>query len=588
MLNNPYVPGDPYSYDLKWLVAKVKEILAQLGTLDEAIETKIFEGFLEHSIVQFKTVAEMLAADIKDGSIVLTLGYHEAGDLGGLFYLVKDFNPSQCALDYFLTLDNNSQIAIPIIVTPYVTPEMFGAYGDGSTDDGKAIQNAIDTGIPVLMANNDYAIEQQLDFDQLYILNSQITMRNVDPYGLKANYLKADNITIVGPETYADAAGTPAASVNFGIVADTAEIERATFSGLRNGVDLKHGYVKFSTFNGVLVSGHSYPNGNYCSFVRVDAGNSVTVEGCIVKDTGNSVLAGHDSENVIVKGLTIDGAWDNGIYLSSVKGYEVSDCTIEKCTYQGSSSAIKARGPRGLISRNKITNSSQGISISPTLENNADCITIENNEISATTRCIVGRKYEDSNATTIRNVKILNNRLVNSGPASSDESAIDIRSTAGIENIEISGNVVNSALSTCVSVYDAKNWKISGNVFNKKVFFERGENIEVSGNISEDVIGEFRSIVNLAVLENVANGITFSSSYLNTNMRIIGNIFSTSGNLNGNTFGVEHVIENNRGYWLSANPATTTPYYVGQTNRLGGQIYIGKGVTSSSDWVLIG
>ena len=82
MLNNPYVPGDPYSYDLKWLVAKVKEILAQLGTLDEAIETKIFEGFLEHSVVQFKTVPEMLAADITDGSIVLTLGYHEAGDQG--------------------------------------------------------------------------------------------------------------------------------------------------------------------------------------------------------------------------------------------------------------------------------------------------------------------------------------------------------------------------------------------------------------------------------------------------------------------------------------------------------------------------
>lgn len=142
MLNNPLIPGDPCCYDLMWLVAKVKEILAQLGTIDEAIETKIFEGFLEHSVVQFKTVPEMLAADITDGSIVLTLGYHEAGDQGGLFYLVKDFNPSQCALDYFLTLDNNQQIAIPIIATPYVMPEMFGAYGDGIADDTEAIKQA--------------------------------------------------------------------------------------------------------------------------------------------------------------------------------------------------------------------------------------------------------------------------------------------------------------------------------------------------------------------------------------------------------------------------------------------------------------
>ena len=142
-INNPLIPGDPYSYDLKWLVAKVKEILAQLGTLDEAIEAKIFEGFLEHSVVQFKTVEEMLAADIVDGGIVLTLGYHEAGDLGSMFYLVQDFNPAQCSLDYFLTMDNNRQIAIPVVTTPYVTPEMFGAYGDGVHDDTEAFTVAL-------------------------------------------------------------------------------------------------------------------------------------------------------------------------------------------------------------------------------------------------------------------------------------------------------------------------------------------------------------------------------------------------------------------------------------------------------------
>lgn len=161
-INNPLIPGDPYSYDLKWIVAKVKEILAQLGTLDEAIEAKIFEGFLEHSIVQFKTVAEMQAADIKDGSIVLTLGYHEAGDLGSMFYLVKDFNPSQCALDYFLTMDNNTQIAIPVIVTPYVTPEMFGAKGDGTTDDTEAMQTAFKESKAVFIVN-DYAVMPESD-----------------------------------------------------------------------------------------------------------------------------------------------------------------------------------------------------------------------------------------------------------------------------------------------------------------------------------------------------------------------------------------------------------------------------------------
>lgn len=167
-INNPYIPGDPFSYDLKWIVAKIKEILQQLGTLDEVIDQKIFEGFLEHSIVQFKNVPDMLSADITDGSIVLTLGYYEEGDQGGTFYLVKDFNPGQCALDYFLTMDNNAQIAIPVIVTPYVMPEMFGAKGDGTTDDTEALQHAA-----------DYAAAMEADLttaDRTYYITDTVTI----------------------------------------------------------------------------------------------------------------------------------------------------------------------------------------------------------------------------------------------------------------------------------------------------------------------------------------------------------------------------------------------------------------------------
>ena len=202
-INNPYVPGDPYSYDLKWIVAKVKEILAQLGTLDEAIEAKIFEGFLEHSIVQFKTVAEMQAADIKDGGIVLTLGYHEAGDLGSMFYLVKDFNPSQCALDYFLTMDNNAQIAIPVIVTPYVTPEMFGAKGDGTTDDTEAVKTAFKEGNAVFIVK-DYAVMPESDGAAVVEIDTPHTVTGGGSLKILPNgfdgynifYVTGENVTI--------------------------------------------------------------------------------------------------------------------------------------------------------------------------------------------------------------------------------------------------------------------------------------------------------------------------------------------------------------------------------------------------------
>ncbi len=44
----------------------------------------------------------------------------------------------------------------------YVTPEMFGAKGDGVTDDASAIQQAIDSGITVLLNNKEYAINSTL------------------------------------------------------------------------------------------------------------------------------------------------------------------------------------------------------------------------------------------------------------------------------------------------------------------------------------------------------------------------------------------------------------------------------------------
>lgn len=52
--NNPYIPGDPYSYDLKWLVTKVKTALSSieainkhLANIDDNIDQIINDTILE-------------------------------------------------------------------------------------------------------------------------------------------------------------------------------------------------------------------------------------------------------------------------------------------------------------------------------------------------------------------------------------------------------------------------------------------------------------------------------------------------------------------------------------------------------------
>jgi len=37
--NNPYIPGDPYSYDLKWMVKDIKHMEDQFGTLDAKVQS---------------------------------------------------------------------------------------------------------------------------------------------------------------------------------------------------------------------------------------------------------------------------------------------------------------------------------------------------------------------------------------------------------------------------------------------------------------------------------------------------------------------------------------------------------------------
>ena len=36
--NDPYIPGDPYSYNLKWIIAKIKEMEAEIESLKARVE----------------------------------------------------------------------------------------------------------------------------------------------------------------------------------------------------------------------------------------------------------------------------------------------------------------------------------------------------------------------------------------------------------------------------------------------------------------------------------------------------------------------------------------------------------------------
>ena len=134
--NNPYIPGDPYSYDLKWIVARIKELFSSVSSLSARI------GKLTGGAYNFETAQDLIDSDAEADSLAYIAGYYAAGDGGANWYYITADPAAIVGLDFYLTLAGG-KYAIPVIVTPYVTPEMFGATGDGSTDDSAAFTIAL-------------------------------------------------------------------------------------------------------------------------------------------------------------------------------------------------------------------------------------------------------------------------------------------------------------------------------------------------------------------------------------------------------------------------------------------------------------
>ena len=89
-INNPYIPGDPYSYDLKWIVQKLKTI-----PTDERINELIIEA-LENGNILKELLSQMTVFDVKtygaagdqltDDTEAIRNAYAAAAENGGAIY----------------------------------------------------------------------------------------------------------------------------------------------------------------------------------------------------------------------------------------------------------------------------------------------------------------------------------------------------------------------------------------------------------------------------------------------------------------------------------------------------------------------
>lgn len=124
-----------------------EEINNKLDEMAESGElTDIIAQYLGLAgVLVYSTVNDMKSAtNLVDGSVCKTLGYRTKGDGGSSYYKIREIiNTDVVNERELISLSNIHLVAELITPTLYMTPEIFGSYGDGIHDDTSYISNAI-------------------------------------------------------------------------------------------------------------------------------------------------------------------------------------------------------------------------------------------------------------------------------------------------------------------------------------------------------------------------------------------------------------------------------------------------------------
>lgn len=183
-----YVPvGIDIANETYW--AQTGNYNAQIEGLQEEIADKPFV---------FDTVALMQACTIlAAGDICHTNGFHSSGDGGAAWYVISSSTDVETLGMDVIGIPSNEHptlYANLVVTESYVTPEMFGAYGDGTHDDTDAINTAIAftaNRVALEFLSKTYLVTPQ--GTKKYIFTTPIT-ESIEIRGINGSIIKiADN-----------------------------------------------------------------------------------------------------------------------------------------------------------------------------------------------------------------------------------------------------------------------------------------------------------------------------------------------------------------------------------------------------------
>lgn len=238
-----------------------------------------------------------MAADkrVQLNDTLMTCGYAEVGDKKGGFYkAVAQTSAKAIALQ-------NNLYAQPFEVyennTEYVTPEQFGAVGDGITDDTVAFNDALQSTSVLYLRNTTYAINPDIG-------------------------IQCANKTIIGNEAVIKA--LPSGNRGYAII----DIENSTQT-----------YIENLTIIGDR-NEHTGTSGEWGHGINIEDSLNVTANNVTVKNCwGDGIYIGNASDdtpkvqckNIKILNCIISNNRRNNISVINADNFLIDNCTIENC-----------------------------------------------------------------------------------------------------------------------------------------------------------------------------------------------------------------------------------------------------------------
>lgn len=401
------------------------EEMAQSGEL-----TDIIAQYLQLAgILAYDTVSDLAGAEnVANGSIAKTLGMNSYTDGLGSFYKIRTITNSDTIDGYdIVAITNNPTLVAERLLEDYVTPEMFGATGDGTTNDYDALQAFLACPIKnkFLKVGATYAINgaltpvsnTRLEGNGATIKRINATNNNrvlyVDAWGVTKENIYISNVIFDGDKENATQSLTPLVNFYTGnegilknIVLSNCTIQNVAGHGIGCYNDNSTTPVKTS-FQNVEIKNCNIDTVDYVGIQQATV--CTNIENCNISNTGaENITIDTGCEECVVNNCKL-GAYGHGggIGLDQSNGVKIINSYIDgtdNTATSGYENGITLNSATGInyntvISNNVFANNDTGIRIGSadtTIATTAIGLTITGNTFKNTTTYSVFAQKTDS------------------------------------------------------------------------------------------------------------------------------------------------------------------------------------------------